>query len=220
MKRLDLNIRNLHMKNLNIKDVNWFALVGGALTLVLAVASLFVPWWQVTVGQTLAKIGFSPVSLSTNIVGYSVALPIILAVSWMFMVLLVSAGVVLVVYSIMPSKSYSKRLLGFAYKKPLGTLIAFLVLLVLMTNSGTIFGMMLGSSSLSGADLNVPWTGAKTLQLPSSMAQGVVRGIIVSAEFGWTFWLAVVVSGLCVAARLYHKKLDRPTATEKVPQPS
>jgi hypothetical protein len=153
-------------------------------------------------------------------VGYSVALPIIVAVSWMFMVLLVSAGVVLVVYSIMPSKPYSKRLLGFAYKKPLGTLIAFLVLLVLMTNSGTIFGMMLGSSGLSGADLNVPWTGAKTLQLPSSMAQGVVRGIIVSAEFGWTFWLAVVASGLCVAARLYHKKLDRPAATEKVPQPS
>lgn len=210
MKRVDLNI----------KEVNWFALVGGALTLVLAVASLFVPWWQVTVGQTLARIGFSPVSLSTNIVGYGVALPIIVAVGWMFMVLLVSAGVVLVVYSIVPSKPYSKRLLGFAYKKPLGTLIAFLVLLVLMTNSGTIFGMLLGSSSLSGADLNVPWTGAKTLQLPSSMAQGVVGGIIVSAEFGWTFWLAVVVGGLCVAARLYHKKLDKPAATEKVTQPS
>lgn len=215
MKRVDLNIENLH-----IKDVNWFALVGGALTLVLAVASLFVPWWQVTVGQTLARIGFSPVSLSTNILGYSVALPIIVAVGWMFMVLLVSAGVVLVFYSIVPSKPYSKRLLGFGYKKPLGTLIAFLVLLVLMTNSGTIFGMMLGSSSLSGADLNVPWTGTKTLQLPSSMTQGEVGGIIVSAEFGWTFWLAVVVGGLCVVARLYHKKLDRPAAIEKVPQPS
>ncbi len=210
----------LNIKNLRVKGVNWFAFVGGALTLVLAVASLFVPWWQVTVGQTLAKVGFSPVNLSTNIVGYSVALPIIVAVSWMFMVLLVSAGVVLVVYSVMPSKPYSKRLIGFAYKKPLGTLIAFLVLLVLMTNSGTIFGMMLGSSSLSGADLNVPWTGAKTLQLPSSMTQGTVRGITVSAEFGWTFWLAVAVAGLCVAARLYHKKLDSSVAIEKVPKPS
>jgi hypothetical protein len=214
MKRPDLNI-----KNLNIKDANWFALVGGALTLVMAVASLFVPWWQVTVGQNLARIGFSPVSLPINIMGYSVALPIIVAVSWMFMMLLVSAGAVLIVYSIMPSKPYSKRLLSFAYKKPLGTLIAFLVLLVLMTNSGTIFGMILGSSNLSGADLNVPWTGAKTLQLPSSMTQGSVLEIIVSAEFGWTFWLAVAAGGLCVAARLYHKKLDRPATIEKVPQP-
>jgi hypothetical protein len=211
---------NLNIKNLHIKDVNWFALVGGAVTLVLAVASLFVPWWQITVGQTLARIGFSPVSLSTNIVGYSVALPIIVAVGWMFMVLLVSAGIVLLVYSIMPSKPYSKRLLSFAYKKPLGTLIAFLVLLLLITNSGTIFGMMLGSSNLSGADLNVPWTGTKTLQLPSSMTQGEVNGIIISAEFGWTFWLAIVAGGLCVAARLYHKKLDKPEAIEKVPQPS
>jgi hypothetical protein len=215
-----MNYARLSTKDLHVKSVNWFALVGGALTLVLAVASLFVPWWQVTVGQTLARIGFSPVNLSTNIVGYCVALPIIVAISWMFMVLLVSAGTVLVVYSIMPAKPYSKRLLGFAYKKPLGTLIAFLVLLLLVTNSGTILGMMLGSSSLSGADLNVPWTGAKTLQLSSSMTQGTIRGITVSAEFGWTFWLAVAVAGLCVAARLYHKRLGLTAADKRVPQSS
>jgi hypothetical protein len=213
-------MKGVHIETLHTKDVNWFALVGGALTLVLAVDSLFVPWWQVTVGQTLARIGFSPVNLSTNIMGYSVALPIIVAISWMFMVLLVSAGTVLVVYSIMPAKPYSKRLLGFAYKKPLGTLIAFLVLLLLVTNSGTIFQMILGGANLSGADLNVPWTGAKTLQLPSSMAQSTIRGITVSAEFGWTFWLAVVVAGLCVAARIYHKKLNRPAADENAPRPS
>lgn len=215
MKGVRLNIKNLH-----VKSVNWFALVGGALTLVLAVASLFVPWWQVTVGQTLARIGFSPVSLSTNIVGYSVALPIIAAISWMFMLLLVSAGIVLVVYSIMPAKPYSKRLLGFAYKKPLGTLIAFLALVLLVTNSGTIFGMMVGGANFSGADLNVPWFGAKTLQLPSSMTQGAINGIMVSAEFGWTFWLAVAVAGLCVAARIYHKKLELPVADGNVLQPS
>jgi hypothetical protein len=216
MRGVDLNTKNVHAKN-----VNWFASAGGALTLVLAAASLSVPWWQITLGQTLARIGFSPGNLSTNIVGYSVALPIIAAVSWMFMGLLVSAGIVLVVYSIMPSKPYSKGLLGFAYKKPLGTLIAFLVLLLLLTNSGTILSIMPGSSNLSAADLNVPWTGTKTLQLPSSMAQGsTIRGITVSTEFGWTFWLAVAVAGLCVAARLYHKKLELPVADEGVPQSS
>jgi len=215
MKGVSMNIKNLHAKS-----VNWFALVGGVLTLVLAVASLFVPWWQITVGHTLAKIGLSPVNLSTDIVGYSVALPIIMAISWMFMVMLASAGIVLTVYSIMPARPYSKRLLGFAYQKPLGTLIGFLVLMLLVTNGGTIFGMMVGSSNMSGADLNVPWVGAKTLQLPSSISQGAIHGIAVSTEFGWTFWLAVAVAGLCVAARLYHKKLEKPVTDENVQHPS
>jgi len=211
MKNLGLDIGDL-----NVKSVNWFALFGGVLTLVLTVASMFVPWWQITVGRTLAKVSFSPVSLSTNVIGYNIAIPIIMAVSWMFIVLLVSAGIVLIVYSIMPTEPYSKRLLGFAYKKPLGTLIAFIVLMLLLTNAGTMFGTMSRSSSLSGADLNVPWVGAKTLHLPSSMAQGTILGIAISAEIEWTFWLAVTVAALCIAARLYHKKLDTPTPDEKI----
>jgi hypothetical protein len=215
MKNPSLNIKNSY-----IKSVNWFALVGGALTLLLTVASMFVPWWQVTVGQTLATIGISPVSLSTNVMGYNLALPIVMVISLMFIALLVSAGIVLIIYSIMPTKPYSKRLLGFAYKKPLGTLIAFIVLMLLVTNTGTILGMMLGSSNLSGADLDVPWLGAKTLTLPSSMTQGTIRGIAISAELEWTFWLAVSVAALCVAARLYHKKFDILTTEDNIKQPS
>jgi len=215
MKGLEFNIKNLHLKK-----VNWFALVGGALTLVLAVSSLFVPWWQITIGQTLAKIGISPVNLSTNIVGYSVAIPVIAAIGWMFMIMLVSAGIVLVFYSIFPTKPYSKRLLGFAYKKPLATVIAFTVLMLVITNVGTIFGAMISSSSMSGADLNIPWSGTKTLELPSSMAQGMLGGITVTAAVEWTFWLAVTAAALCLAARLYHRKLDRPAVLDNLTQPS
>jgi hypothetical protein len=215
MKGLSLNTKNLHLKN-----VNWFALVGGALVIVLAVSSMYVPWWQITVGQTLVTIGLSPVNLSTNIVGYNVILPIIAAIGWMFMAMLVSAGIVLIIYSIMPSKPYSKRLLGFAYKKPLGTLIAFIVLLLLITNAGTILGMIARPSNFSAADLNIPWFGAKTLRVPSSIAQDTIRGIAVSAQLEWTFWLAVAAAALCVGARLYHKKLDRPEAAENAKQPS
>jgi len=194
--------------------VNWFALVGGTLTLVLTVASIFVPWWQITVGQTLATVSISPVSLSTIAMGYNVALPIITAIGWMFMVLLISAGIALTVYSIMPTKPYSKRLLGFAYKKPLGTFIGFVILMLLLTNAGTIVGMIAGPN-MAGADLNIPWNGPKTLHLPSSMAQGILLGIAISASLEWTFWLAVIVAALCVAARLYHKKLDKPAEQEK-----
>lgn len=209
------------MKNLHAKNVNWFALVGGALTLVLAVSSFSVPWWQITVGQTLVRVGLSPVHVSTNIVGYDVAIPIIAAIGWMFLAMLVSVGIVLAVYSIIPTKPYSKRLLGFAYKKPLGTLISFTVLMLIVTNAGTLIGtMILRPSTTSGADLNVPLSGAKTLQLPSSVAQGTIRGIAVSAEVEWTFWLAVTVAALCVAARVYHKKFHRPTPVENGSQPS
>ena len=194
--------------------MNWFALVGGTLTLVLTVASIFVPWWQITVGQTLATVSISPVSLSTIAMGYNVALPIITAIGWMFMVLLISAGIALTVYSIMPTKPYSKRLLGFAYKKPLGTFIGFVILMLLLTNAGTIVGMIAGPN-MAGADLNIPWNGPKTLHLPSSMAQGILLGIAISASLEWTFWLAVIVAALCVAARLYHKKLDKPAEQEK-----
>jgi len=209
LKNLSLNIRNL-----NLKSVNWFALVGGTLTLVLTIASVFVPWWQITVGQTLATVSISPVSLSTIAMGYNVALPIITAIGWMFMVLLISAGIALIVYSIMPTKPYSKHLLGFAYKKPLGTFIGFVILMLLLTNAGTIFGIIAGPN-MAGADLNIPWNGPKTLHLPSSMAQGILLGIAISASLEWTFWLAVIVAALCVAARLYHKKLDKPAEQEK-----
>jgi hypothetical protein len=52
------------------------------------------------------------------------------------------------------------------------------------------------------------------------MTQGAIRGIAISAEFEWTFWLAVAVAALCTASRLYHKKLDRPTTEENIKQPS
>jgi len=206
-------------KTMQLNKVNWFALIGGTLTLVLAVCSLFVPWWKVTVGQTLGTVSFSPVKMSLGIFGYDVAVPIITAISWMLMALLISAGVVLVVYSIAPSKPYSKPLLSFAYKKPLGIVIAFIVLMLLVTNAGSILGTTAGSSNMKGADLNVPWTGSKTLQLPSSMAQGAIRGIAISTEFEWTFWLAITVAALCVASRLYHKKLDRTITDESIKQP-
>ena len=211
--------QSLNMKNLNTENVNWFALVGGALTLVLTVASMFVPWWQITVGKTLATVRFSPVSLSMNIIGYNAALPIITAISWMFIILLTSAGIILVIYSLNPTKPYSKRLLSFAYKKPLGTVIAFAVLILLVTNAGSILGIMLGPSRTSGADLNIPWTGSKTLRLPSSLSQGMLQGIAISTELEWTFWLAVTVAALCIAAKLYHKKFDKLT-DENFKQPS
>jgi hypothetical protein len=38
------------------------------------------------------------------------------------------------------------------------------------------------------------------------MTYGVTIAVLISAEFQWPFWLAAVAAGLCIAARLYHKR--------------
>ena len=208
MKQLLARLRNLWLKSLRLRSVNWFALAGGVLTLVLAFASFFMPWWQITVGQTLATVRFSPASLSPTIIGYDMGIPMIAVMTWIIIMLLILAGVTLVIYSVFTMKPYSKSLLCFAYKKPVQTLVGFVLLMLLLTNIGTILGIFWGPSMSTGMDLNLPWNGYKMIKLPDSFAQGMVAGISVSAQVGWTFWLAVADAGLSICARVYHRKIE------------
>jgi hypothetical protein len=66
-----------------------------------------------------------------------------------------------------------------------------------------------------------PLMGSDSLSLSQGMApNGVNINVAVSAGFGWPFYFAIVVAGLCVAARLYHRKIvadimPPPTTTKK-----
>jgi len=40
------------------------------------------------------------------------------------------------------------------------------------------------------------------------MTAGASISVLVSADFVWPFWLGVIVAGLCVAAKLYHRKIE------------
>jgi len=103
----------------------------------------------------------------------------------------------MLIYSVKPNKPYSNKLLSFGYKKPLWAVVIFVVSMFVMSFlvqrfSGFVFPLM-GSSSLS---------------LPQGMApDGVSISVAVSAAFGWPFYLAIVVAALCVAARIYHRKM-------------
>ena len=48
--------------------VNWYGFAAGVLTVVVLVISLFIPWWQLTVGDNLMKVNASPL---TRTLGYS-----------------------------------------------------------------------------------------------------------------------------------------------------
>jgi uncharacterized membrane protein len=115
----------------------------------------------------------------------------------------------MLIYSVRPDRSYSKKLLGFGYKKPLYAVIFFVI---------GLFAMGYLAQKFSG--FAFPLIGAGTLSLPGSMApDGTTISVAVSAGFVWPFYFAVVVAGLCLAARLYHRKIGVDTALPPPPPP-
>jgi hypothetical protein len=176
--------------------INWVGLAGGVTTIALIIISLFSPWWQITVGEDLVKANVSPVNTNFNFLGNTFTIPLIWALNLSSLLSLVASGIAMLVYSIIPTKPYSKHLLGFAYKKPLFTLLLFVIVLFALTQI-----------TQAMFSLSVPLIGSTTATLPESMTYGATIAVLISAEFQWPFWLAAVAAGLCIAARLYHKRV-------------
>ena len=187
--------------------INWFGLAGSITIVALIIISLFVPWWQLTVGDDLVKANASPLYTNFNFAGDSFTIPLIWALNIGSIISLTAGGIAIMIYSIKPTQSYSKRLLGFGYRKPLYSLLFFVTGLIVIT--------VLVKSMFS---LDVPLLGSSQTTLPQSMTQGTTVSVFMSAAFMWPFWLAAVAAGLCIAARFYHGKI---TVAEQPPkQPS
>ncbi len=182
---------------------NWFGLAGGATTIVVIAVSLFCPWWQLTVGDDLLKVNASPVNTNFGFLDTTFTIPFIWALNIVSILTLLASGIAMLIYSIIPRKSYSKHLLGFGYKKPLFTVLFFVIGLLVIT--------LILQAVLS---INVPLMGSTTSTLPIPFVSGITLSVLLSAAFQWSFWLAVVAAGLCIAARLYHRKVaPAPSAT-------
>jgi hypothetical protein len=179
-----------------LSKINWFGFVGGALTILMIVVSMFYPWWQLTVGDDLIKINASPVNTNFGFLDASFTIPFIWALNVIGLLMLLLSGVAMLIYSVMPTKSFAKPLLDFGYKKPLFTFLFFVIGLVAVT--------MILQAVL---DFNLPLMGSATNTLPIPFASGVTISVFLAAGFQWSFWLAVVAAALCIAARLYHKKV-------------
>jgi hypothetical protein len=186
-----------------LAKINWFGFAGGALTILVIVVSLFYPWWQLTVGDDLIKINASPVNTNFGFLDASFTIPFIWALNVIGLLTLLLSGVAMIIYSVMPTKSFAKPLLDFGYKKPLFTFLFFIIGLVVVT---VILQAVL--------NFNLPLMGSTTNTLPIPFASGVTLTVLLSAGFQWSFWLAVVAAALCIAARLYHRKVaPAPSAT-------
>ena len=176
--------------------INWFGLAGGALVLALIVVSLFVPWWQLIIGDDLVTTNVSPLNTNFDLMGTSLSIPLIFALNIASLVSLAAGGIVMLIYSIKPLESYSNKLLGFAYRKPLFSVVFFLAgLFLTITVIGSLFSV------------NVPLLGSQVTTLPMEYTQGITLRVLMNAGFQWPFLMALASAGLCVGARFYHKKI-------------
>jgi len=194
--------------------INWFGLVGGIITLLVVLASLYIPWWQITVravGETiegeLVKAGFSSLNTNISILGENLTVPPLLwAANLTALLLLATSGAIMILYSLMPAKPYSKHLLGYAYKKPLFSVIFFTIPLVAIPLIVQTF-----------LDVQIPVSGTATIALPTGLiGTGISIGFLVSTGFLWPFWLLIVGAGFCIAARIYHRKFTPSTTPPEV----
>ncbi len=183
---------------------NWFGLAGGVTTIVMLVASLFYPWWQLTIGDNLLTVNASPVNTNFGFVGTAFSIPLIWALNVVALLTLLLSGIAMIIYSVVPRRSFAKPLLDFGYKKPLFTFLFFIIGLVVVA---VILQAVL--------NFNFPLMGSTTNTLAIPSVSGVIISVLLSAGFLWSFWLAAVAAGLCIAARLYHKKVAPVTQPPK-----
>jgi hypothetical protein len=169
---------------------------------VLAV-SLFIPWWQLTVGDNLFNVNASPVNTSFGLFGNQFTLPIISALNIVSVLIFTTGGLVMLFYSLKPTKSYSRQLLGFSYKKPLFSLIVFVSGLLIFTSIASLFG------------IKVPIFGSGTVNVPSGFLMWASVETSVYGSFQLPFWLGVVAATMSIAARLYHGRIIAKESNKK-----
>jgi hypothetical protein len=183
-----------------MRKINIIALIASVLSLILVAVSVFVPWWQISIGDpAILQANFSPVNLNFAFFSQAVTMPLIWALNLASLLTLLAGSLVMLVYSVLPNKSYSKQLLGFGYKKPLYALIIFIVELVVIYVTAKV-----------AMNFDLPMFGSAAMKVPSTIlpdAAGVSITITVMSAMQWPFVFAIVVSVLCIVARVYHKKV-------------
>jgi len=184
--------------------INFIALAAGISSLALIAVSMFVPWWQFTVSSPAnVQINFSPVNFNISHASTAIVIPLILALNVACLLTLLAGAIILTIYAVKPTEPYSKQLLGFGYKKPLYTLVAFIALLIAVP---IILQALVG--------ISIPINGSAIIS-PNGSSQSASATTLLN----WPFYFAIVVTGLCVAARLYHRNLNKPIIVAPTPPP-
>lgn len=182
---------------MQLNNINWFGITGGVLTLLVIAVSLYNPWWQLTIGDNLMRVNASPMNTNFGLMGTQFTIPLIYALNLGSILTFLCSGIIMLIYSLIPTKPYAKDLLAFSWKKPLWSVIFSVVgLTIIIIIVQTILG------------INIPLMGAGNIILPSSFTMGVNISVNVFSEFQWPFYMAITAAGLCICARFYHRKFS------------
>ncbi len=199
--------------------INWFGLAAGILTFVLLIISIYIPWWQLTLGNNFISIYASPIVTNFGLYGSQFNIPLIWAWNLSNILLFTAGGILMLVYSLMPTKSYAKDLLSFSWKKPLYAFLSFTLGLIVIVVAAGLF------------DINFPLMGSQevTLNFPDFIPLTASITSTVTASFMLPFWLAIAVVALCIIARVQHVRIEKkikqiavntiPVAPTEMPSP-
>jgi len=143
---------------MKLEEINWFALVGAVLLLALVPISIYFSWWRLVIGENLFAVNTSPVNTNFSVMGAQLTSPMVWAINVIGMLTLTVSGIILLIYSIFPAKSFSIDLLSFGYRKPLYMVITYVVGLVVSTVLVQTF-----------SGISVPVSGTFNVVLPSSL---------------------------------------------------
>jgi len=179
--------------------------------LVVVALSIFVPWWKLQIGSGtgFVTINASPFYTNFGVLHLNFVIPILFAINIATMALFTASGIIFIIYSVKPAKSYSKHLLSYGWKRPIYTLVGFIVVIMLIIYVAPDIVNTMGHTSTVNVPI-VPLMGSSVIQLPSNIfgnSNSVQIGITVITTFEYTFYLAVVATALGIAARIYHRRI-------------
>lgn len=182
-----------------VHSINWFGLAAGVITLIVLAVSLYLPWWQLTIGDNLIKVNASPIYTNFGVFGDQFTVPIIWVLNLISILTFTASGLIMLIYSLIPTKPYAKHLLGFAYRKPLWAVLGFVIGLVAIILIAGNFGVHL---PINGSAMI-------TVSLPSSLSNGATVTALVSGSLEISFWLAIAAAALCIGARFFHGRFAK-----------
>ena len=74
------------------RRINWFGLAAGIITLIVLAVSLFVPWWQLTIGDKLLQVNASPLNTNFGLLDLHFTIPLLWAWNLVSVLIFAAAG--------------------------------------------------------------------------------------------------------------------------------
>ncbi len=196
------------MRLKSLKRINWFGVTAGILMLMLPFLG---PWWRLRVGDGLAEIATSPFHISGSMMGKAISISslvsyIVLATK----ITVLIAGVFMLLASLLPDRWWSRRLFKFGRMKVFWMVIGLVVMLVV---AAAIANKVLPGFLPAGVQLSIPYvSGSTNVVVDMGDAQAIFP---LSMGLGGAFIAAIVTAALCIAARIYNRRLVPPEEKKK-----